>query len=154
MNQQHLAGLMQESNRYNISAFKLAFDLDDGLKNDLAAAADHYKKLVGEVKMSVVSYGNMDRSFIKSKHISPDFVFQMAFQLANYKLFTKTGKHVARIPGVQRDLGSKLKALSPFVQRPPMRPVRPPSSGEVERKTFARQPWRRSWPPMLSPGAR
>lgn len=91
VNQQYLSGLMQESNKYNISAFKLGFDLDDELKNDLNAAVDHYKKLVGDLKLSVVSYPNMDRSFIKSKHISPDFVFQMAFQLANYKLFTKTG---------------------------------------------------------------
>lgn len=92
VNQQYLTGLMQESNRYNISAFKLAFDLDDELKNELDTAVAEYKKLVGGVKMSVVSYSNMDRAFIKSKHISPDFVFQMAFQLANYKLFTKTGK--------------------------------------------------------------
>lgn len=92
VNQQYLTGLMQESNRYNISAFKLGFDLDDELKNDLDAAVGNYKKLVSELKMSVVSYGNMDRTFIKNQHISPDFVFQMAFQLANYKLFTKTGK--------------------------------------------------------------
>ena len=96
MNQQYLTGLMQESNRYNISAFKLNFDLDDELKNELATAVDAYKKLVGEVKLSVVSYNNMDRNFIKNKHISPDFVFQMAFQLANYKLFTKTGKRLSR----------------------------------------------------------
>lgn len=90
--QQYLANLKGESNEYNISAFKLQFDLDDALQNDLDRSIEEYRKLISPVRTSVVSYGNMDRNYLKTKNISPDFVFQMAFQLANYKMFKKTCK--------------------------------------------------------------
>ena len=90
VNQQYLTDLKGEPNQYNISAFKLNFDLDSELKNDLSSSIEAYKKLISPIQMAVVSYGNMNKSYIKSKNISPDFVFQMAFQLANYKLFKKT----------------------------------------------------------------
>jgi len=86
----YLMNLKEESNKYNISAFKLQFDLDDTLRNDLENSIEEYRKLISPVEMSVVSYGAMDRNYLKAKNISPDFVFQMAFQLANYKLFNKT----------------------------------------------------------------
>lgn len=86
----YLTNLTNNKSTYNISAFKLNFDLDDGLKNDLSISIDHYRRLIENVKMSVVSYEEMNRDYLKTKNISPDFVFQMAFQMANYKLFNKT----------------------------------------------------------------
>lgn len=92
VNQQYLSDVKQEPNKYNISAFKLGFDIDNELKNDLNNSIEEYKKLIIPVKLSVSSYGNMSKKFIKSKNMSPDFVFQMAFQLSNYKLYhNKTG---------------------------------------------------------------
>lgn len=79
-------GLKGESNQYNISAFKLAFDLDNELKNEIVNSKEEYKKLVSPVKMSVVSYADMNKKYLKSKNISPDFVFQLAFQLGKFSI--------------------------------------------------------------------
>lgn len=91
VNEQYLNDLKAEPNKFDIAATRLHFDLDDELKNDLSNSNDKYRKLVSPVRTFVTSYGDMDRDYLKSKKISPDFVFQLAFQLAYYKMFNKYG---------------------------------------------------------------
>lgn len=76
----------------DIASAELTFTLDERCRQDLEGARRRFVKLASSVQMQVVEYDQMDRGYLKGKHISPDFVFQMAFQMAYYKLFTGTGK--------------------------------------------------------------
>ena len=92
VNRLYLTDLKAEANKFDIAASRLRFDLDDLLKNDLSNSYEKFRKLVRPVRTFVTSYGDMDRNYLKSKKISPDFAFQLALQLAYFKMFNKYGK--------------------------------------------------------------
>lgn len=76
----------------DVEPHRLGFTLDQRLRNDLGLAQQNFKQFAAPVQMTVVHYEQMNRQYLKERRISPDFVFQMAFQMANYKLFTNTGE--------------------------------------------------------------
>lgn len=77
----------------DVSQNRLSFTMDERTRQNLDSANRKFRQFAASVQMTVVEYEDMNRQYLKSRHISPDFVFQMAFQMANYKLFTHPGKH-------------------------------------------------------------
>jgi carnitine O-palmitoyltransferase 2 len=75
----------------DVRSTEITFTLDDRSKHELNEARKRFLKFASSVQMRVIEYENMDRGYLKSKRISPDFVFQLAFQMAYYRLFTGTG---------------------------------------------------------------
>lgn len=61
------------------------FNLNDFLKSEIQIADKEHKDISDSVDVNVVEYRAFGRKLCKKHGISPDFVMQLAFQLAYYK---------------------------------------------------------------------
>lgn len=65
----------------------LPFKLSKESKKDVKSAEENWKKLSSSLDMSYVLYDRMSREYFKRKKVSPDSMFQLAFQMAYHKLY-------------------------------------------------------------------
>lgn len=65
---------------------RLSFNLDDDMKSTIKAASDSYRKWTKGLDLNYILYNRMNRDYFKKSKLSPDSMFQLAFQLAYHKI--------------------------------------------------------------------
>ncbi|XP_074596788.1 carnitine O-palmitoyltransferase 2, mitochondrial-like [Brevipalpus obovatus] len=65
---------------------RLDFSLDDTIKLSIEEAKKKHLSITRNLDVSHISRDGLTKSFLKSKKVSPDSFFQLAFQMAYYKI--------------------------------------------------------------------
>uniref|UniRef100_T1KDF2 Choline/carnitine acyltransferase domain-containing protein n=1 Tax=Tetranychus urticae TaxID=32264 RepID=T1KDF2_TETUR len=65
---------------------KLNFVLDNHIKSEIDAARDTYNSITSNLDLNYCIYSRMSRNYFKKNKLSPDSMFQLAFQMAYYKI--------------------------------------------------------------------
>jgi carnitine O-palmitoyltransferase 2 len=68
----------------------LPFLLSEESKEDVVHATKNWKDFTSSLDLKSVIYDKMSRDFLKKKKLSPDSMFQLAFQMAFYKVYKTT----------------------------------------------------------------
>ncbi|OQV16092.1 Carnitine O-acetyltransferase [Hypsibius exemplaris] len=72
-----------------VRAKHMPFELDTPLVELIDSAKDQMDMLVKDVDLEVMDFDSYGKDFIKSRKLSPDSYFQMAIQLAFYRLYNQ-----------------------------------------------------------------
>lgn len=65
---------------------RLAFSIDSDLRKVIKESSDAYRKWTMGLDLNYILYTRMNRDYFKKSRLSPDSMFQLAFQLAYYKI--------------------------------------------------------------------
>lgn len=68
----------------------LDFVFDNEIKQAAEEAHRQWKQTTSNLDLNYVKFSEVSRNFFKKNKLSPDAMFQLAFQLAYYRLFNKT----------------------------------------------------------------
>lgn len=65
----------------------LRFQLSSESREDVSVAEKHWRDLSQSLEMDYALYDRMSRDYFKEKKVSPDSMFQLAFQMAYYQIY-------------------------------------------------------------------
>ena len=68
----------------------LDFVFDDEIKDAALKAHKQWNQMTSSLDLNFSKFTDVSRNFFKQNKLSPDSMFQLAFQLAYYRLFNKT----------------------------------------------------------------
>lgn len=69
------------------NVIKHAFNIDEGMKNEVSRAQDNFDKSVARLKFNAQEIEGIGKKLFKTKKVSPDSVMQLAFQMAYHRMF-------------------------------------------------------------------
>ena len=64
------------------NVIKHAFNIDEGMKNEVSRAQDNFDKSVARLKFNAQEIEGIGKKLFKTKKVSPDSVMQLAFQVS------------------------------------------------------------------------
>ena len=83
----HFVGPETKSTNASPQVQHLPFELSAESRKDVQKANENWKKLTAGLDMDYALYDRMSREYFKKKKVSPDSMFQLAFQMSYYQLY-------------------------------------------------------------------